>query len=118
MNKFKEWQNNNYAKIIKPLQPYAKYVWLSLFIFTIVIIAIPSGIGLYAFFTFPTTPISVTQPANVWLLVLMTNVVSRPFLLGFFACYCLLAFNRACTKSKLNDSYNQRVSEVNSDADE
>jgi hypothetical protein len=98
-NRLSAWQDNNFAKI----QPYMKYIWLGMFVFTIVIISIPSAFGLYAYFTFPTTPVSVTQPANVWLLVLMTNVVSRPFLLGFFACYCLLAFRKEVSKKTIDN---------------
>lgn len=98
-NRFAQWQDNNYRK-------YWKWVLLALFILMVTVFVLLAGIGLYWYFTFPTIPISVTQPANVWGLLLFGGGI-REYWFGVSSCLLWFWFRQEWRKSKSVTKYTQ-----------
>lgn len=91
-SKFEQWQDNNCRK-------YLKWVLLGVFILMVSTFLYLAGFGLYWYFTFPTTPISITQPSNVWGLILFGGGI-REYWFGISTCLMWFWFKQEWNKSK------------------
>jgi hypothetical protein len=60
-----------------------------------IITALTAFTGVCLFFALPSTPISVTLPANVWVSYVLGGGLSRTWFTGFFLCYFWFEYKRS-----------------------